>query len=105
MQPLAYYEPGGLLLALMHEQDPALHPDTHKDPGTEIWIYDVSNRRLKHRLALIRPASAIQVSQGERPLLYAASVVDDTVDIYDLKTTRLLGTLDELGMPTLLQNL
>lgn len=101
MQPLAYYAADNLLLVLMHEGG----QDTHKNPGTEIWYYKLDERRLAHRLVLNRAASSIQVSQDGDPRLFAASIETDSIDIYDLVTTRITGEINELGMPTLLQNL
>ena len=56
-------------------------------------------------LPLQRPASSIQVSQDAAPLIYAGTVFEDRVDIYELTTGRLTGSIEELGIPTILQNL
>ena len=101
MQPLAYHQDQDLLLALMHQGG----KDTHKDPGTEVWYYELSTGHLKHRLGLQTPSFSIQVSQDDRPLLYAGSVVTNQVDIYDLKTGLVLNSIGNLNGPNIIQNL
>ncbi len=101
MQPLAYYSAGNLLLALMHQGG----EDSHKDPGTELWYLDAGSGAIRHRLQLDRPASSVQVSQTNAPLIYAGTVFEDRVDIYDLQSNRHIGHIGELGIPTILQNL
>jgi methylamine dehydrogenase heavy chain len=47
------HEGTGRLYALMHQGG----PDTHKQPGTEIWVYDLETRRRIQRLAAPNPAA------------------------------------------------
>jgi methylamine dehydrogenase heavy chain len=101
MQPVAFHEPSQLLLFLMHQGG----ENTHKDPGTEIWYINLATGATAHRLALAVPANSIQVSQDESALLYAGSIAEDQVQIYDLKTTVSRGTISGVGLPTILQNL
>jgi len=101
MQPVAFHEPSQLLLLLMHQGG----ENTHKDPGTEIWYINLATGATVHRLTLAVPANSIQVSQDESALLYAGSIAEDQVQIYDLKTTVSRGTISGIGLPTILQNL
>ena len=39
-QLLAIHGPTGRLYGLMHQGG----PDTHKEPGTEVWVYDLATR-------------------------------------------------------------
>ena len=50
-QLLAVHGATGRLYALVH-QGP---PDTHKDPGKELWVYDVGERRRLQRIELHSP--------------------------------------------------
>jgi methylamine dehydrogenase heavy chain len=50
-QHLAVHQPTGRLYSLVHEGG----VDTHKDPGTELWVYDLANRRRVQRIALRNP--------------------------------------------------
>ncbi|MEK9870561.1 MAG: amine dehydrogenase large subunit [Gammaproteobacteria bacterium] len=101
MQPLAYHQSANLLLALVH----AGGDDTHKDPGTHIWYYDLATGQQVHELTLDKMVSSIQVSQDNAALIYAGSYITDTLDIYDLKTGTLRHTLSSLPTPNILQNL
>ena len=101
MQPLAYHTDQNLLLALMHQGG----EDSHKDPGTEVWYYDLSSGRLTHRLSLQTPSFTIQVSQDDAPLLYVGSLIMQKVDVYDLKTGVVKNSIGDLTFPTILQNL
>src|SRR6185295_19124111 len=42
------------LYALMH-QGP---PDTHKEPGTEIWVYDLASHRRVQRIPVANPVAS-----------------------------------------------
>lgn len=50
-QHLAIHEPSGRLYSLMHVGD----EDTHKQEGTELWIYDLAARERIERLSLRSP--------------------------------------------------
>jgi methylamine dehydrogenase heavy chain len=50
-QHLALHGPTGRLYSLVHQGG----PDTHKDPGTELWVYDVASRRRLQRIVLRSP--------------------------------------------------
>jgi methylamine dehydrogenase heavy chain len=50
-QHLAVHAPSGRLYALMHQGG----PDTHKSPGTEVWVYDLAGRRRVQRIAVTNP--------------------------------------------------
>ena len=51
LQHLAVHEPSGRLYALMHQGG----PDGHKDPGTEVWVYDLATRERLERIELESP--------------------------------------------------
>ena len=101
MQPFAYHESGDLLLALMHEGG----EHTHKDPGSEIWILDLTGQRLMHRMKLDNMASSIAVSQDESPLIYSVFVGGSTLDVYDLVEAKKIRSIYVGPTPTILQNL
>ncbi len=98
VQPLALHGDTNTLLALMHQGGEG----THKDPGTAIWMYDLSRNTLIHQMTLQNAATSIQVSQDDAPLLYAAMVGTGQIDIYDLGKTRLLRSTT-VGLPHILQ--
>jgi hypothetical protein len=69
-QPLAVHRASGRLFALVHRGG----PDTHKEPGEEVWVYDLASRRRTQRIELQYPGltylgAAIEPGPGApRPL-------------------------------------
>lgn len=103
-QPFTAHRSSSLLYALMHRGG----VDTHHEPGSEVWLFDLSRKRRAGRLALEVSATHILSSQEEKPKLY---VYDESIDnvpsklrIYDGHRLKLLRTIDEPGPgPGLLQ--
>jgi methylamine dehydrogenase heavy chain len=54
-QHLALHAASGRLYALMHEGG----ADSHKDPGSELWVFDLDERRRLQRIALRHPGIEI----------------------------------------------
>jgi hypothetical protein len=54
-QHLAVHAQSSRLYALMHQGG----PDTHKDPGTELWVFDLASRRRLLRIPLRHPGMEI----------------------------------------------
>ena len=79
LQQLAVHRSTGRLYAIMH-QGPR---QTHKDPGKEVWVFDLNTRSRVQRLSMKNEVSSIEVSQDDRPLLYGAFLGSSTLDIYD----------------------
>jgi hypothetical protein len=55
MQHLAVHQRSGRLYTLMHRGG----ADTHKEPGEEVWIYDLASHRRVTRIALRNPGVTI----------------------------------------------
>jgi methylamine dehydrogenase heavy chain len=55
LQHLAVHEGKGRLYALMHIGG----PDTHKEPGSEVWVYNLERRARKGRIILTNPGLTI----------------------------------------------
>lgn len=60
LQHLAVHSSSGRLFALMH-QGPR---DTHKDPGTEIWVFDLEERKRTARIAVPNPIVSFLAEQA-----------------------------------------
>jgi len=100
LQHFAVHQPTGRLYALMHQGG----VDTHKDPGTEVWVFDLAARKRVQRIALENIATALQVTQDDEPLLFTAFAGSPTLDVYDAGSGDLLRTVAEIGLtPTVLQ--
>jgi methylamine dehydrogenase heavy chain len=61
LQHLAVHSTSGRLYALMH-QGP---PDTHKAPGTEVWVYDLGRRERVQRIRVMNPLVSFVAEQAK----------------------------------------
>jgi methylamine dehydrogenase heavy chain len=61
LQHLAVHEASGRLYTLMH-QGPK---DTHKDPGTEVWVYDLEERKRLKRFQVPSPLVSFIADQAK----------------------------------------
>ena len=77
--------------------------DTHKDPGTEVWVYDVAGKKRTQRIVLKEMATSIAVTQDVKPLLFAIFIGAQKVDVYDALSGTFLRSIGEIGFtPTTL---
>lgn len=67
-QVIGLHRPSKRLYVLMHTGTFW----THKQPGTEVWVFDTAKQSLVRRIQLKGPAQGIAVSQDASPLLYVA---------------------------------
>ena len=72
--------------------------DSHKDPGSHIFVYDLNSHAKKSEIALERPANSIQVSQDQSPVLMTTNAYPAIVDIYDAKTGKFLREVGEAAI-------
>lgn len=93
LQYLAAYRASGLLYVVVHQGSLA----THKDPGKEVWVYDLKLRRRVRRIALRHKAGSILVSQDGSPLLFTCFLGSGALQVYDARTGRYLRTVDSVG--------
>jgi methylamine dehydrogenase heavy chain len=61
LQSLAVHSASGRLYALMHQGPPG----THKDPGTEIWVYDLAQKKRVQRIAVPNPNVSFLADQAK----------------------------------------
>jgi methylamine dehydrogenase heavy chain len=102
------WRPGGMqqlaanssrLYAIMHQGG----RDTHKDPGKDVWAYDLATKRRVLKIASRDYASSIQLSADSEPLLYSIFIASNKLDVYDARTGKLRRTVENVGTtPTLL---
>ena len=55
LQHLAVHTKTGRLYSLVHRGE----ADTHKEPGTEVWVYDLQKHSRQQRIALLNPGITI----------------------------------------------
>ena len=94
-----HWRPGGNQLGAIHRELGRLYvpmheggEGTHKDGGTEIWVYDLGSHRRLARWPLkvhgLSPVTSVQVSQDPAPILFAATDTSDLA-VFDALTGRL----------------
>jgi len=93
LQHLALHSRGRRLYSLMHQGG----TDSHKDPGTEIWVYDLATRKRTQRIALESPLTSIAVTSDAKPLLFGIFIAAPELKVFDALTGRLLRTVGEVG--------
>ncbi len=106
MQTLALHSRRRHLYVLMHASD--LKPkgggsDFHRQPGTEVWIHDLKDRKLLQRIPLKNLTDAIAVSQDDSPLLYASSMYHLAFTILDASTGKELREIPFPSYPNIVQ--
>jgi methylamine dehydrogenase heavy chain len=73
---------------------------THKNGGTEIWVFDMKTHQRVARWPVasqkLSPVLAIQVSQDDAPLVFAATDHAD-VAVFDALTGQLRHVEKQLG--------
>ena len=99
LQQLAVHAGLNRLYSIMHQGG----PETHKDPGKEVWVYDLATHRRIERITLAHPAASIQVSHDAQPLLFSAFIESSTLDVYDARSGRHLRSVENVGTtPTIM---
>jgi methylamine dehydrogenase heavy chain len=86
-----------LLYVLMQ---PDAHEGTHKDPATEVWVYNTATKTRVKRLRLVRPGSSISLTHGAEPLLLVQA--GERLDVYE-PGGALVRSLDLPGFHTRMQ--
>jgi methylamine dehydrogenase heavy chain len=100
IQHLAVHEASGKLYALVHQGG----ADSHKDPGKDVWVYDLKAQKQIQKIKLDKLATSIQLSKDDTPLMFSIFIGAPTLDVYDAASGKLLRSVDEIGFtPTLLQ--
>lgn len=100
VQHSAVHDASGRLYVLVHKGG----EDTHKDPGEQVWVYDLARRERVQQIRLEKIASSIQVTQDEAPLLLATFIGIPELLVYDARSGEHLRTVPEVGLtPTVLQ--
>lgn len=84
-----------LLYVLMQ---PNGHEGTYKDPGTEVWVFDVVSKTRVKRLRLVRQGSSIALTHSSEPLLLVQG--GERLDVYDPQSGSLVRSLNVTGFRT-----
>jgi methylamine dehydrogenase heavy chain len=99
LQQLAVHAGLNRLYSIMH-QGPV---ETHKDPGMDVWVYDLARKARIQRITMKNPTGSIQVTRDAKPLLFGAFIGSSTTDVYDAQSGDHLRSIENVGTtPTLL---
>ncbi len=99
LQQLAVHAGLNRLYSIMHRGG----PETHKDPGKEVWVYDLAKHQRIQRIAMKNDSGAIQVTHDAQPLLFSAFIESTTLDVYDATSGQWLRSVEHVGTtPTIL---
>ncbi|MCA8425383.1 amine dehydrogenase [Burkholderia seminalis] len=73
---------------------------SHKDPGTQVWVYDLKSKQRVARWDLaqqkVDPLVSIQVSEDDKPLFYGLTATSDLV-VMDARTGKLQHVEKQIG--------
>jgi methylamine dehydrogenase heavy chain len=97
-QTVTYQPKSGLLYALMHQGGEW----THKQFGTEVWVFNAQTHKRVQRIKLKTPGYSIMVSNGDKPLLFDMSLLPAKLETYSAPDGKYLGEYDDIGTPFLL---
>jgi methylamine dehydrogenase heavy chain len=75
---------------------PDAHEGTHKDPGTEVWAFDIAAQKRLRRMRLVRPGATIALTHASDALLLVQA--EDRVDVYDPQSGALIRSLGVPGL-------
>jgi methylamine dehydrogenase heavy chain len=93
MQHLAIHNASRRLYSVMHQGG----IDTYKDPGNEVWVYNLATKQRVQRLTMQSPTGSIALSADAKPLLFAMFIGANKVEVYDPASGKLLRTIAEVG--------
>jgi methylamine dehydrogenase heavy chain len=103
-----HWRPSGWQLIASDEQkllyvlmQPDAHEGTHKDPATEVWVFNSATKARIKRLRLVRRGSSIALTHGSEPLLLVQA--GERLDVYEPHEGSLVRSLDLPGLHTRLQ--
>jgi methylamine dehydrogenase heavy chain len=106
----AGWRPGGIQQLAVDSQKSRLYAimhrggvETHKDPGKDVWVYDVASRQRIQQFSLKNLASSIQLTNDSQPLLFSLFIDGTDIDVYDAASGKLLRSVAHVGTtPTLM---
>ena len=85
--------PDGLLWVGM---TPDGYEGSHKDPASEVWLFDTKKKTRLSRIKLNEPAIAIDVSLEEEPRLLVVNTAG-ALDVYNAETGKYQNSVKDLG--------
>ncbi len=99
-QAVAYQRKTGLLYVLMHQGGAW----THKQPGSEVWVFDAKSKRRVRRIKLKDPGYCMRVTDDANPLLFILPppFPDTSLETYSATDGKFLGAYEHVGSSILM---
>ncbi len=94
LQHLALHAGTGRLYAIVHRGG----PETHKDPGADVWVWDLASHRKVQQISARNKVASIQVTADAKPLLFGCSFESNRLDVYDVASGHYLRSVEGLGI-------
>jgi methylamine dehydrogenase heavy chain len=79
----------GRLYVIVHQGGPF----SHKDPGKDVWVYDLATKKGIAQYPLVNPASNIGVTKDAAPLFSTDDPAKSAIDVYDAVSGAALRTI------------
>ncbi|NJN51336.1 MAG: hypothetical protein HC809_05675 [Gammaproteobacteria bacterium] len=86
----AVHQASGALYVVVHQGK----ADSHKDPGMQVWVYDIAKQKRQRMIDLASHAASIAVTSDAAPLLIATTLEVPAVSIYDAATGELKHVIE-----------
>ena len=74
---------------------------SRKEPGKEIWVFDIAKQQRVQRLKLAAPAMSIAVTPDAKPLIVTSLGAGGVIEVYDAAGKH-LRKVEGLGQTPLL---
>jgi len=101
LQQLAVHAPTKRLYSIMHQGGVF----THKEPGKDVWVYDIDKKSRVQKIAMKNLSGSIQVTRDAKPLLFSIFIGSSTTDVYDALSGAPLRSIENVGTtPTIMVN-
>ena len=84
----------GYIYVLMH---PEGGEGTHKDPGNEVWVYDLKNKQRKSRIAIKNWGLSVGTSGSGQNKFLLVTNTDMAIDVYGLPGGEYIRSLTSAG--------
>lgn len=107
------WKPGGMVPLAVHDRDDSLYvlmhrggADTHKQAGTQAWVFDLGSNSRKKVIRLKHPTQSLHLTQGKTPYLLALSEEGERIDVYHAGTGEWSHVIESFGdmYPALFHN-
>ncbi len=97
-QTVSFNRKSGLIYVLMHQGGEW----THKQAGTEVWVFNAKTHQRTGRIKLKTPGYSIMVSQADKPILFSMALIQSQFETYSASDGKYRGVEQGIGTPFLL---